>query len=89
MTLTARNVLFVEPSFTGPADVPFKMAFVNDDSGTPHNVELQDGAGASVYKGEIFPGVATKVYDVPALPAGAYTFLCTVHPSMTGSATLQ
>lgn len=89
VTLTARNVLFVEPSFTGPADVPFTMAFVNDDSGTPHNVELHDGSGASVYKGEIFPGVATKVYDVPALPAGAYTFLCTVHPSMTGSATLQ
>ena len=89
VTLTARNVLFVEPSFTGPADVPFTMAFVNDDSGSPHNVELRDGAGASVYKGEIFPGVATKVYDIPALPAGAYTFLCTVHPSMTGSATLK
>ena len=32
---------------------------------------------------------ATKVYDVPALPAGAYTFVCTVHPTMTGTATLE
>lgn len=89
VTLTAKNVTFLEPSFTGPADVPFTMAFVNDDAGTPHNVELHDGSGARVYKGEIFPGIATKVYDVPALPAGAYTFQCTVHPSMKGSATLK
>ena len=27
------------------------------------------------------PGVATKTYDVPALPAGTYTFVCTVHPN--------
>ena len=36
----------------------------------PHNVEFKDSGGTSVYKGEIFPGVATKVYDVPAIPAG-------------------
>ena len=83
------NVAFVETTLTAPADRPFTLAFVNEDPGTPHNVELKDGSGASVFKGEIFPGVATKVYDVPPLPAGAYTFVCTVHPNMTGSATLQ
>ena len=30
-----------------------------------HNVEIEDGSGASVFKGEIFAGVATMVYDVP------------------------
>jgi plastocyanin len=87
--LHAKNVAFVETSLTAPADAPFTLALVNDDQGTPHNVELKDGGGASVYKGEVFPGVETRVYDVPALPAGTYTYLCTVHPSMTGSATLQ
>jgi plastocyanin len=24
-------------------------------------------------------------YDVPALPAGPYAFVCTVHPQMTGT----
>jgi plastocyanin len=85
----AKNVAFAETSLTAPADRPFTLALVNEDAGTPHNVELTDGGGTSVYKGEIFPGVETRVYDVPAIPAGTYTFLCTVHPSMTGSATLQ
>jgi len=85
----AKDIKFVEASLTGPADRPFTLALVNEDPTTPHNVELKDGAGASVFKGEIFPGVDTRVYDVPSLAAGTYTFLCTVHSSMTGSATLQ
>lgn len=85
----AKNVAFVETSLTAPADKPFTLAFVNEDQGTPHNVEVKDSGGTSVYKGEIFPGVATRVYDVPAIPAGSYTFVCTVHPNMTGTATLR
>ncbi len=88
--LQAKNVLFVETTWTGPADKPFTIAFSNEDQGTPHNVELIDASGATVFKGEIFSGVETRVYDVPALPAGTYKFLCAVHPTtMTGTATLQ
>jgi len=90
VVLTARGVLFLEPTFSAPADTPFTLALINDDAGTPHNVELKDGGGVSVYQGEIFNGVETRVYDVPALPAGEYAFLCTVHPTtMIGTATLQ
>jgi plastocyanin len=85
----AKDLAFAESSLTGPADRPFTLALVNDDPGIPHNVELKDAAGASVYQGEVFNGVEIRVYDVPPLAAGTYTFLCTVHPSMTGSATLQ
>ena len=80
---------FVETTLTAPAGKPFTLAFVNEDPGTPHNVELKDGGGTSVYKGAIFPGVDTRVYDVPAIPAGTYTFVCSVHSNMTGTATLQ
>lgn len=89
VTLTAKGVAFLETTFSAPADTPFTLALVNDDDAIPHNVELKDAAGASVYQGEIFPGIATRVYDVPALPAGTYSFLCTVHPSMAGTATVQ
>jgi plastocyanin len=32
--------------------------------------------------------VAAMDYDVPALPAGAYTFVCLVHPAMVGNLTV-
>ena len=41
--------------------------------------------GKELFKGAIFPGVATQTYKVPALSAGSYVFVCTVHPNMVGS----
>ena len=40
-------------------------------------------------QGEVFTGVATRTYDVPALAAGSYQFVCTVHPNMVGTLTAQ
>ncbi len=85
----ALGVAFVEKTWTGPADTPFTIAFANQDPATPHNIELNDPSGAVAWKGDVFPGVETRIYDVPALPAGQYTFVCIVHPTMTGTATLQ
>lgn len=89
VVLVAQNIAFDLSTFTAPAATPFTLALVNNDAGTPHNVELKDPGGAVAFQGKIFNGVATEVYDVPALPAGEYTFLCTVHPNMTGTASLQ
>jgi plastocyanin len=87
-TVQAKDIQFVEKTFTAPAGKPFGLAFDNQDT-VPHNIQIKDSTGASVYKGEIFSGVATKVYAVPALPAGTYSYVCDVHPTMTGTATLQ
>ena len=89
VTIQAKGIAFVETSFTAPAGKPFTIAFANEDPGTPHNVELKDSTGAVAYKGEVFNGVETRVYDVPALPAGTYPYVCSVHTNMTGTATLQ
>ncbi|MEJ7748117.1 MAG: cytochrome c oxidase subunit 4 [Candidatus Limnocylindrales bacterium] len=89
VTLVAMNVAFDQTAITAPAGAPFKLAFDNQDQGTAHNVAIKDAAGALIWQGEIFPGVATRVYDVPALAAGSYTFLCIVHPTMTGSVSAQ
>ncbi len=89
VTVEATGVAFVQTSWAGPADRQFTLALVNNDAGVPHNVALSDASGADAWTGDIFNGVETRVYDVPALPAGQYTFICSVHPNMTGTATLQ
>ena len=87
--LTAQGITFLEKTITGPADKPFTIAFLNDDPGVPHDVAFKDGAGSFAWRGEVITGIATKVYDVPALSAGAYTFVCTIHSNMTGTATIE
>lgn len=89
VTIHAQNIAFLDTAVTGPAGKPFTIVFVNEDPSTSHNVDIKDASGKQVFQGEIFPGVATKVYDVPALPAGSYPFVCTVHASMTGTLTIQ
>jgi cytochrome c oxidase subunit II len=91
LQISAFNVAFEQTALQAPAGTPFKIEFDNKDQGTPHNVAIHEGSptGAEVFKGEIFPGPAKKTYDVPALKAGAYAFVCTVHPNMTGTLTVQ
>ena len=89
--ISALGVKFEQTTVTGPAATPFQVQFENKDPGTPHNVALHlgDVNGAELFKGEVFSGVATRVYDVPALDAGSYAFVCTVHPTMTGTLTVK
>ena len=88
--LTAQGILFTATEITVPADEPFELSFENLDPGTPHNVAVytDETAAESLFIGEIFNGVATEVYEVPALAAGTYFFRCDVHPDpMTGTMT--
>ena len=50
-----------------------------------HNVEIRDALGMLMFKGDIITGPAQVQYQVPALPAGTYQFVCTVHPIMVGT----
>jgi plastocyanin len=89
--ISASGIKFEQTTVTAPADTPFQVQFENKDAGTPHNIALHlgDVNGAELFKGEIFAGVATRVYDVPKLDAGSYAFVCTVHPTMTGTLTVE
>jgi cytochrome c oxidase subunit 2 len=89
LELTAKDIAFDKATLEAPADTAFSIRFQNDDQGVPHNVEIKDASGTSVFKGEIFNGVDSRVYAVPALPAGDYTFICTVHPNMTGTLSVK
>ena len=91
LQLIAHNIASDKSALEAPANHPFQITFTNNDSGIPHNVSIHQGSatGQEVFKGAIFSGVATKTYDVPALPAGTYTFVCSVHPNMTGTLTIK
>ena len=41
-----------------PADAPFAIEFDNQDAGQPHNIEIKDSSGATVFKGDLVTGPA-------------------------------
>jgi len=82
---SAVNLSFEVKDLTAPQNKPFDLVFENKDAGIPHNIDIKDAGGGDIFVGEIFPGVATRTYQVPALQQGNYTFVCTVHPNMTGT----
>ena len=87
VAIAAKDLVFDQTDVAVPAGTPFTIDFDNQD-GAPHNVAISDASGASLFKGEIVS--STKVtYSVPALSAGAYTFICEVHPDMKGTITAQ
>jgi plastocyanin len=87
LTIEALNIQWTTGDLEVEADQPFNIRFRNQDAGVPHNVEIKDAGGQSVYMGEIFSGIAERTYQVPALPAGTYSYICTVHPNMTATLT--
>jgi plastocyanin len=84
--ISALNIAFEQTEVAAPADTPFTIAFDNKEA-VPHNVEIKDASGVSVFKGDIVTGPTVVNYEVPALPAGTYQFVCTVHPNMVGTLT--
>ena len=87
------GVKFEQIVFELPADMESQLRFHNMDVGIPHNIAIHEGSadavGAELWQGEIFNGDETVLYEVPAFPAGSYSFVCTVHPNMVGDVVVQ
>lgn len=77
------------------ANADVALVFQNDDVGTPHNVWIvgvADGepdTGTEIFRGEIFPGPETRLYNFTSPDPGEYAYLCTVHPNMEGRVTFS
>jgi plastocyanin len=85
LNVKAQNIAFDVTSLTAPADAGFQIKFDNEDQGTQHDVAIKDSSGALKWQGDLITGVDETTYNVPALAAGSYTFVCVVHPNMTGT----
>ncbi len=89
LDLTAHNIAYDTSSLAAPAGQPFIINFTNNDPSVPHNVQIADGTGQVIFKGELVTGPDHRQYPIPALAAGTYTFSCSVHPQMTGTLTVK
>lgn len=87
IVIVARDLVFTTTDVTVPAGEPVAIVLDNQE-GAPHNIAIKDPAGAVVFQGEIISN-ARVTNAVPALAAGTYTFLCEVHPNMTGTITAR
>ena len=85
VTIVAKDIKFQQSQVSVKAGAPIAVIFTNQD-GAPHNIRISDAAGAEVFKGEIVSST-TVTYQVPALAAGTYTFICEIHPDMKGTIT--
>ena len=76
-----------------PAGTAFSLTFDNQDNQAPHNLVLQNPDGSAVaVQGDtaFFTGPGQRVYQVPALTAGGYKYICQVHPTtMFGTLTAK
>ena len=87
VTLTALQINWLEKELAAPADTGFTLHLDNQDNGVPHDVVIKDGTGAELARSEVVTGVATTDLAVPPLAAGAYQYVCSIHPTMVGTLT--
>ena len=83
--IVAQGVAFTTPNVDVAGTEGFTIQFDNQDAGIPHDVDILDEAGGKAFDGEVVSGPVVHTYEVPALEAGDYGFICSVHPNMTGT----
>ncbi len=93
LQLVAKDIAYDTKALEAPAGKPFKIEFRNSDpAGVVHDVDIRATDGKTVVVNvATTDGGKTAVYDYPALEAGQYVFICSIHPipSMTGTLTVK
>jgi len=92
VTVVAADVRWVPTTLAAPAGKVWHVKIDNQD-GPPehHNFVMASGKTVPerIYQSPNF-NKGTFTFDLPALPAGNYLFICTVHPDvMTGTLELR
>jgi len=93
LNVAAKDIAFDTKTLEAAANQPFVIDFKNEDpAAITHDVEIRQSDGTTVVqKQEAIPGGTEKSYQYDALPAGTYTFICSIHPvpAMTGTLTVK
>jgi plastocyanin len=90
ITVVAQGVAFDTDNLALTAGKESPITFSNEDT-VEHNIAIYEDEAATknLFKGEIVPPGGTGEYSVPALDKGEYYFHCDIHPSMSGSVTVE
>ncbi|HET6819100.1 MAG TPA: cytochrome c oxidase subunit II [Candidatus Limnocylindria bacterium] len=81
LELTAANIAFDKTELRAKANQPITLKFTNTEA-VPHNVVIIDASNKQLFKTDDLTGPnASGEFNVPALPAGEYTFFCSFHPT--------
>jgi plastocyanin len=92
LELVARGAKWDQTKMTAPAGKIWHVKVESKDTLGHHNFVVASGKTfpERIYTSKNLLPLTTVTYDIPALPAGSYLFICTVHPdSMTGTLTLE
>ncbi|MBI2762303.1 MAG: cytochrome c oxidase subunit II [Chloroflexi bacterium] len=90
LNVTAEGIKFDTTTLDVPADSPFAIAFTNKDpAGVTHDIDIRDSNGTVVANEDTINGGTTTNYTINPLPAGTYTFFCSIHSNMTGTLTVK
>jgi len=78
------SIRFAQDAIQAPAGQDFCIRLTNNDT-VIHDIGIEETGfnGDDVQPGE------SRVYVIPALEAGDYTFYCTIHPTMVGDLTVS
>lgn len=91
-TVTAANIAFDTSTIEFTAGEATTITFVNEDAGVEHNIWIfeDDTLAVELFSGESVTGPIEIDYEIPALGAGKYYFVCYVHPNiMNGTVTVS
>ncbi|MEO8208605.1 MAG: cytochrome c oxidase subunit II [Chloroflexota bacterium] len=90
LNVVAEGVKYDIAQLEVPADAPFAIAFTNKDpAGLTHDIDIRDSNGTVVANQEVVNGGTSANYVYEPLPAGTYTFFCSIHANMTGTLTVK
>jgi plastocyanin len=89
--VVASHTKWIPADLTAPAGKVWHVKIEDRDSNQHHNFTVASGRTFEerIYQVTNFVQ-GSYTFDIPALPAGTYLFICTLHPeSMTGNLTLK
>lgn len=90
LNVTAEGIKYDTANLEVPANAPFAIVFTNKDpSGVTHDIDVRDSSGTVVENQETVNGGSSANYSYNPLPAGTYTFFCSIHSNMTGTLTVK